>query len=436
MDGVTLYIDNYRGFRDTYIELKDVNFFVGENSTGKTSILSLLYLLSTEEFWSECNFNLGYVQLGGADDLLTDKSNPYLTIALQYITFDHDLSNEEETVYKLAITYLKLRIDQRVKVQTVALVWDDKLHRADYIGMNSDAEVILKKYIYKKVSYELPTTNNSFRAIVNYLDQEYTDFSLPYTEITGGVDNGPTHIMMMAFGKELANYIYRQETATWIAPLRAEPQPFYRNVALPYDPQGRHTPYQLKQLLGQNENEFTEELDRFGAESGLWKKVAINDYSSNGHSNAPFEVTIQRASEHFKITNVGYGVSQVLPILIAMFDPESIFGDFLIQQPEVHLHPKAQAALGSLFFRLAQRYCYFSIETHSDFLIDRFRLAMFQDEAEKKPTAQVLFFESDGVHNTVTPIPILPNGAYSEDQPENFRSFFVNEIFDLLQIPS
>ncbi len=33
-----LYIDNFRGFRITCIPIKDVNFFVGENSTGKTSV--------------------------------------------------------------------------------------------------------------------------------------------------------------------------------------------------------------------------------------------------------------------------------------------------------------------------------------------------------------------------------------------------------------
>ena len=38
----TLYIDNYKGFVDTYIPFEDVNFLVGNNSTGKTSIVNLI----------------------------------------------------------------------------------------------------------------------------------------------------------------------------------------------------------------------------------------------------------------------------------------------------------------------------------------------------------------------------------------------------------
>ncbi len=52
----TLYIDNFRGFDDTYIPLKEVNFFVGENSTGKTSILSLINLLYDYSFWLRPDF--------------------------------------------------------------------------------------------------------------------------------------------------------------------------------------------------------------------------------------------------------------------------------------------------------------------------------------------------------------------------------------------
>jgi AAA15 family ATPase/GTPase len=34
-----LYLDNFRGFSDQYIDIRDVNFLVGENSTGKSSVL-------------------------------------------------------------------------------------------------------------------------------------------------------------------------------------------------------------------------------------------------------------------------------------------------------------------------------------------------------------------------------------------------------------
>src|ERR1700738_2609026 len=41
-----LFLDNFRGFRNAVIPLVDVNFFVGENSTGKTSLLMMLQMFS------------------------------------------------------------------------------------------------------------------------------------------------------------------------------------------------------------------------------------------------------------------------------------------------------------------------------------------------------------------------------------------------------
>ena len=47
----TIYLNNFRGFKKSYLTLTDVNFLVGENSTGKTSILKLIKLLSDPRFW-------------------------------------------------------------------------------------------------------------------------------------------------------------------------------------------------------------------------------------------------------------------------------------------------------------------------------------------------------------------------------------------------
>ena len=63
--------------------------------------------------------------------------------------------------------------------------------------------------------------------------------------------------------------------------------------------------------------------------------------------------------------DVGYGVSQALPILTELFRKDSA-KTFLLQQPEVHLHPSAQAALGTLFCQLASQGRQLLVETHSD----------------------------------------------------------------------
>ena len=67
---------------------------------------------------------------------------------------------------------------------------------------------------------------------------------------------------------------------------------------------------------------------------------------------------------------------------------------FLLQQPEVHLHPSAQAALGSLFCRVAGPECQLIVETHGDHLLDRVRMDVRDGVSDLKPEdVSVLFFE-------------------------------------------
>ncbi len=96
------------------------------------------------------------------------------------------------------------------------------------------------------------------------------------------------------------------------------------------------------------------------------------------------------------------------------------------------MHPKAQAALGDVFFHLAtEDKKRFFVETHSDYIIDRFRLNLRRNP-DAKVNAQVLFFGRNAAGNYVKPIEILPNGEYADDQPKEFREFFIHEQLDLL----
>jgi predicted ATP-dependent endonuclease of OLD family len=71
MDRHILYMDNFRGFRDAYIPIANVNFLVGGNSSGKTSVLSLLKLMSEERLLSDSQFFSEDVDLGTFQDIVS-----------------------------------------------------------------------------------------------------------------------------------------------------------------------------------------------------------------------------------------------------------------------------------------------------------------------------------------------------------------------------
>ncbi|MDM8526525.1 AAA family ATPase, partial [Desulfococcaceae bacterium HSG8] len=85
-----LFIDNFRGFSKTYIPIKDVNFFVGENSTGKTSVLTLLKLISSPSFWRDQSFNNDDISFTDFKDIVSINSPDKSFFHIGMIDFQPD----------------------------------------------------------------------------------------------------------------------------------------------------------------------------------------------------------------------------------------------------------------------------------------------------------------------------------------------------------
>lgn len=85
-----------------------------------------------------------------------------------------------------------------------------------------------------------------------------------------------------------------------------------------------------------------------------------------------FELQVRhpRTGAMQNIADVGFGISQVLPVLVGGLNCQS-GSTFVVEEPEIHLHPKAQAELGDFFLELKSRNVQSIIETHSEHLILR-----------------------------------------------------------------
>jgi predicted ATPase len=104
-------------------------------------------------------------------------------------------------------------------------------------------------------------------------------------------------------------------------------------------------------------------IEKFGIGQGLrLKRLGGNLYS--------VVLTGQKAGVDVNLADVGFGASQVLPIIVEVFHaPED--SALLIEQPEIHLHPAAQLTLGDLLVDGAGRGLTLLVETHSEHLISR-----------------------------------------------------------------
>ena len=95
----------------------------------------------------------------------------------------------------------------------------------------------------------------------------------------------------------------------------------------------------------------------------------------------------------FRATNVGFGLSYVLPLLVSMFLPKGTL--CLIENPEAHLHPRGQTKLAELTVRAAMAGVQVIVETHSDHYVDGIRIAV-RDALVPPEDVAFHYFEREG----------------------------------------
>ena len=101
----------------------------------------------------------------------------------------------------------------------------------------------------------------------------------------------------------------------------------------------------------------------------------IHSYSLNPvpHTQKNYELLVRKYKDgpEVRLTDIGFGVSQVLPVLIlCYYVPEGSI--LILEQPEAHLHPKVQSELADLLIEVVQnRKLQIILESHSENLIVR-----------------------------------------------------------------
>ena len=228
-----------------------------------------------------------------------------------------------------------------------------------------------------------------------------------------------------------------------VAPLWTKPKRTYDPVREIDGPEGAHIPMLMMRLNHSEKKRWRslhDDLVDFGKESGLFADIKVRRHGKQISDPFQLQVKVQSGS-HANIMDVGYGVSQSLPILVSLLSGEENGASgrrydraaktFLLQQPEVHLHPRGQAELAELFARVANKgHNRFLIETHSDYIVDRIRI-LVRRELLRPNDVSIIFFEpkrnAAKMHNIT-----LDKFGNLKNAPPSYRSFFLKETDRLL----
>ena len=141
-----------------------------------------------------------------------------------------------------------------------------------------------------------------------------------------------------------------------------------------------------------------------------------------------YEVKVRqsRNSAEVLITDVGFGVSQILPVLALCFyvPPGSTV---LLEQPDIHLHPMAQSGLADVFIDVwEKRQVQVLVESHSEHLLQRLQRRI-AEERFSQAEVSLLFCSPENGHSVMTPLQVDPYGSI-KNWPENFFGDQFGEI--------
>jgi len=152
----------------------------------------------------------------------------------------------------------------------------------------------------------------------------------------------------------------------------------------------------------------------------------------NGRLGIGLRLNLLSGGHEVDLTSVGVGVSQVLPVLVSCLTAK-IGAILLIEQPELHLHPKLQMDLADFLISCCQFGKQIIVETHSEHIINRIRRRIAEAEnSELENLIGILFAEqSNGVTQYRSPS-INKFGGLGSDWPEGFLDIGAGEMENLL----
>ncbi|HDL7799893.1 TPA: AAA family ATPase [Yersinia enterocolitica] len=309
----------------------------------------------------------------------------------------------------------------------------------------SDAAVAIKDYFHKNTN--LGTISPSIRGFrfvskknitstLKYVFAEQKHFinNMNDNQLSDVIAETLQSILLIKNYNILADNINESlknsfESIKYLAPIRASTERFYRFQDLQVIEMD-HTGSNLAMIL----NSFSNEVN--------------NNFQTWIKQNFGFNVTIEKAGGHYaimiknenddtnhNISDMGFGYSQVLPIILSIWletqknNKDNIETIFVIEQPELHLHPAYQTKLAVLFAKIIELSKENSsnikiiFETHSQQMVDAFGDCIENSEINfNKEDVSILIFDKKNETGTSIDEASFDDQGYFENWPIGFFS--------------
>jgi predicted ATPase len=441
------------------IDVKRLTILTGANSSGKSSLMySVLGAIQSGEFPLQFSTNGKYVNMGNFQDISFRKKKGDITLAF---TFEDALSSNMQNV-EISTIWSENPKNKLPRLREIALRSDSfliSLRKAatKYIldlSFNSDkrsadakkiSEAVWSKFLPALLEeFETPkdrSKKNSKQKIAKQMSDLYSksweikDLEIPNLDVLLGkkLPSFEAESAWLGFTTiEIVKFINAfDKTMNFISSFRLHPDRTYLETTKNELKVERFGENYLDQIIAWE----TKKSPKFGELMNIMQELELlSGIKANRMEGGRFEITVQSKKDGVftSLADVGFGISQFLPILVAdlqLPNDSTLF----IAQPEIHLHPDIQSRFGEFLIKqIHNTKKNYLIETHSEYCLNRLRLGIVKGEIDASDIA--IYYlnasESNPYDTDVHTIEFTKSGQILGAPPD----FFTTYQMDVMEI--
>jgi predicted ATPase len=417
----SLSLKDFKCFEQVDIDFGKITLLTGANSSGKSSLIyALLGIMQSKYFPQYFALNGELINMGGFDEVLRKKAEKKeFEIGINVL-----LWGEQQNIETLWV--------ENIDTQQPELIY----FKSNYgiIRTNKEKEQIVD-YEFVQIDgvdnyfniNDIETSNPEIKIVKERIESS----RITKYKIVGKINESISFFIkkniIISFEFHLDPFDIEETTFNYIGSFRLPPErTYYRKPKA--GKVGVNGEGYIDQIIEWEESnkEKYEALIEAITEIGLFHSIQANKMKGGRFE---LNVKVNEESELASLTDVGFGISQFLPIIVAdlQMDYESCL---VVSQPEIHLHPKLQATLGDYFCKqindLDKQYI---VETHSEYLINRMRLLIVKGEL-KPEDVKLYYMENDGIKTTTYAIELTTDGQI-KNAPQGFFDTYEMDVMDI-----
>lgn len=433
-----LKLENFKAWQEADLRFGKVTGFFGTNSAGKSSILQLLLLLKQTKNATDRGLVLDF---GGQSDIVNLGT-------LKDVIHQHDETRRINWLLEWKLPEA-LSVHESIGFPNDEFLVGDFLQTRCEVGLRQGSLWTYElMYRFSGVEFKLqPRTSRDMEFDLSTDKDEYSfvrslgrAWPLPHPIKTHLFpDQTRTYFQNAYFlgDFELA-YEALMDSIYYLGPLREYPRREYHWGGSSPDDVGQRGEHTMDAMLAatrdgemrslgykRRKKPFQAMIAHWLKELGLIHEFTLHEIAEGTNL---YRATVRRSrySVPTALTDVGFGVSQILPALVLLYYvPEG--STVLMEQPEIHLHPSVQSDLADIMLNVAKnRNVQIIVESHSEHLMRRLQRRVAEEEASVEDV-KLYFVSTSGRSAQASDLKLNMFGEI-ENWPENFFGDEMGEI--------